>query len=87
MLYVYSIRFLKFYCFLKFNICFMHFIQGSESSAQTGKSWEKIPTEGEDNEEEEDKLKVQITKEEEVGDSKVRKSLRKRKNKKKKNKE
>jgi len=61
--------------------------EGSESSAQTGKSWEKIPTEGEDNEEEEDKLKVQITKEEEVGDSKVRKSLRKRKNKKKKNKE
>jgi len=61
--------------------------EGSESSAQTGKSWEKIPTEGEDNEEEEDKLKVKITKEEEVGDSKVRKSLRKRKNKKKKNKE
>merc|ERR1719354_1204649 len=43
--------------------------EGSESSAQTGKSWERIPTEGEDNEEEEDKLKVQITKEEEVGDS------------------
>jgi len=56
--------------------------EGSESSAQTGKSWEKIPTEGEEDEE---KLKVQINKEEEdasdeVGDSKVRKSLRKRKN-------
>merc|ERR1712183_1189799 len=29
--------------------------EGSESSAQTGKSWEKIPTEGEDNVDEEKK--------------------------------
>jgi len=55
--------------------------EGSESSAQTGKSWEKIPTEGEDNEEETSKKIGEDPNKEDGGDnSKVRKSLRKRKN-------
>jgi len=55
--------------------------EGSESSAQTGKSWEKIPTEGEDNEEETSKkIGEDQTKEDGGDNSKVRKSLRKRKN-------
>jgi len=53
--------------------------EGSESSAQTGKSWEKIPTEGEDNVDEEKKIE-EDPKEDGGDNSKVRKSLRKRKN-------